>query len=537
MAYRYVDASFSGGGDGVSIPAYWIDDSTGAIRFSNPNATTENGWIHAPGASGPEGANTSESWWNPQTGQEVQNPYAGPRNVSELGTPGGPFANIQVSPGMAAGMGLLATADVPGQPDMAWRYANGQWYMGPRQTSHGGLRGVIDKGTDFIGDAFDNPIKAIAGTAGFGVGGVSGASAATGGGVTPQTLALDAAGLGAGYGLSGLIGSAGAAAGGTAPTAMTSAPSAVAGGTGLNASYAPTALGGTGASGLGVSAAYAPPALGGVGASSLGLDAGLAGAGWGAPAAGAGVLGGAANVPAPMTGGGAAGVGAGAGGAATTGGIAGILSNPMTIGALGGAALGGLSGTGTEAGTVTVEEGLPDWLMPYAKPQLDKYSTDLQNYQIDPYGVMPSAMQEFQKTIAGQYLDPSTNKYLEDYFRLGAERVKGSLSPSFGHMQAFGQHSGYNEALSRGLGDLAVGLYGGAYEKERDRQTQMTGLAPNFLTQSSTSAFAPYQQYLGTIGSLGKKKDQPYFEANPWSNVLGGAMTGAAFGNLFRSGR
>jgi hypothetical protein len=238
----------------------------------------------------------------------------------------------------------------------------------------------------------------------------------------------------------------------------------------------------------------------------------------------AGVVGGASGVPP------AALVAPAAKTAAT--GLAGLLSSPVALGMGAGALLGGLGGS-EQAGTVTTEEGLPDWLKAYAKPALDKYSTDLQNYQIDPYGVMPSAMKEFQNTISGMYLDPSTNKYLEDYFKLGAERIKGSLSPSFGHMQAFGQHSGYNESLSRGLGDFATGLYGGNYAKERDRQTQLTAAAPAFLGQSSQAAFQPYSQYLGTVGSLGKKKDEPYFN-NPFGNILGGALTGGVLGGMFK---
>lgn len=204
------------------------------------------------------------------------------------------------------------------------------------------------------------------------------------------------------------------------------------------------------------------------------------------------------------------------------------------LGAVGGGLLGATSGTGS-AGSITVEDGIPDWLMPYVKPTLDKYSTQVQNYNVDPYGIMPAAAQEFQKTISGQYLDPATNKWLEQYFNLGAERVKGTLSPSFGHMQAFGSHSGYNEALSRGLGDLATGLYGGAYERERDRQNQMIAAAPNFLTQSSTSAFAPYQQYLSSVSNLGKKRDQPYFEPSAFQNILGGAMAGYGLGGIFKT--
>jgi hypothetical protein len=178
---------------------------------------------------------------------------------------------------------------------------------------------------------------------------------------------------------------------------------------------------------------------------------------------------------------------------------------------------------------------MPDWLKAYVRPALDKYSTMVQNYNTDPYGVMPAAMQEFQKTISGGYLDPSSNKYLQDYFNAGAERVKGTLSPSFGHMQAFGSHSGYNEALSRGLGDLATGLYGQAYENERSRQNQMIGAAPNFLQQSSQQAFAPYQGYLSTVGGLGgSKTTQPYFEGSDWQKILGGAMTGWGLGNVFK---
>jgi hypothetical protein len=269
-------------------------------------------------------------------------------------------------------------------------------------------------------------------------------------------------------------------------------------------------------------------------ASALGFDplfAQLGGASAAGGAAGAAAQGGASVPSAP-------GVGVAApaaGGAAAAGGLSGIsslLSSPAALGMAGGALLGGLGGS-QQAGSITVEEGIPDWLQPYVKPALDKYSTQLQNYQIDPYGVMPSAMKEFQNTISGQYLDPSTNKYLEDYFKLGAERIKGSLSPSFGHMQAFGQHSGYNEALSRGLGDFATGLYGGNYSKERDRQTQLTAAAPSFIGQSSQAAFQPYSQYLQSVGSLGRKKEEPYFD-NPFGNILGGAFTGGALGGMFK---
>jgi hypothetical protein len=215
--------------------------------------------------------------------------------------------------------------------------------------------------------------------------------------------------------------------------------------------------------------------------------------------------------------------------------LPGVLSNPQVLGMGAGALLGGMGGSSGPAGTTTTEQGIPDWLMPYVKPALDKYSTDIQNYNVDPYGVMPAAMQEFKNTVGGMYLDPSTNKWLDEYYKLGAERIKGTISPSFGHMQAFGSHSGYNEALSRGLGDFSVGLFGGNYQKERDRQQQMTAAAPSFLQSSSQAAFAPYQGYLNTVGGLGKKTQQPYFEGSDMQNALGGALAGWGLGNLFKT--
>lgn len=258
------------------------------------------------------------------------------------------------------------------------------------------------------------------------------------------------------------------------------------------------------------------------------------GAGTGTAALG-GVSEGAAGASAGASGGasGAGGASGTAGGTAATGIFDKILSNPSILGAGAGALLGGIGGGSSPAGNVATTEEMPDWLKAYMKPALDKYGTELQNYQVDPYGIMAGAGKQFSDTVNGMYLTPDSNRYLQDYFNAGAERVKGTLSPSFGHMQAFGSNSGYNEALSRGLGDLATGIYGGAYENERNRQAQMTAAAPAFLTQNSQAAFAPYQSYLETLSGLGKQKTQPYFD-NPFGNILGGAMAGFGLGNIFK---
>ena len=363
--------------------------------------------------------------------------------------------------------------------------------------------------------------------------------------IAPYAIAGSAL-YGGGAALMGSGAAGSAAAGGTAAAGGGGAAAAGGGGAALGGGSALGSLGATGgvfggaATGAGLATGVSPGLVGG----AAGLGA-LGGSTFGNAATGAGIAG-ATPVAAPVspTASGAGDMfGSGAvydtGAAAltapaATSALPAFLTNPQVLGTAAGALLGsGVLGGGGQAGTVQTEEGLPDWLLPYAKQNLDRYTTELQNYQVDPYGVMPSAMKEFQNTISGMYLDPAQNKYLEDYFRLGSERIRSNLSPSFGHMQAFGQHSGYNEALSRGLGDFATGLYGGNYAKERDRQTQMTAAAPSFLGQASTAQFAPYQQYLSTIGNLGKKKEQPYFD-NPMANILGGGALGYGLGQLFQ---
>lgn len=199
-------------------------------------------------------------------------------------------------------------------------------------------------------------------------------------------------------------------------------------------------------------------------------------------------------------------------------------------GALAGALLGGATGGSKPAGTVTTTESLPDWLLPYAKKGVEDYSTLLTGSNTDPYGIMSAAADEVKKTLEGFYLDPEKNAALNEYFNAGAERVKGALSPRFGHMQAFGQHSGYNEALARGLGDLALGLYGPEYQKERARQFESVGFAPKFTENWQNLTFSPYDRYLRTIAGLGgKRKDEPYFD-NPFGNIASGALIGAGLG-------
>jgi hypothetical protein len=94
-------------------------------------------------------------------------------------------------------------------------------------------------------------------------------------------------------------------------------------------------------------------------------------------------------------------------------------------------------------------------------------------------------------TLRGDYLDPSSNPWLERTFQAGARGVtseyQNAVLPALETRFARGGsgNSNYGAALGRSqdalgtsLGDLATQIYGGAYEAERGRQNQALAMAP-----------------------------------------------------------
>lgn len=284
----------------------------------------------------------------------------------------------------------------------------------------------------------------------------------------------------------------------------------------------------------------------------------------------------------------------------------GALSGGLLGGVLGGGAgaamgagagsglLGNVLGGGQQNATTTTVNDIPEIYRPFVNQYLqDAQSLSGQRYQ--PFGgqriagltpeheralqmttqraqagspVMNAAQQNVASTLRGDYLSPGSNPWLDATYQRGLEQVRGAIAPNFGHMQAFGGHSGYNEALARGAADLATGIYGGNYQQERGRQMQAGLLAPqmaeadyrdsqallgvgdirreasqdqlnlayqNFLEQRQH----PYQQNLfmgdalqramhgqGTQTTTGPNPYQP----NRAANALGGAAIGGSFG-------
>lgn len=274
---------------------------------------------------------------------------------------------------------------------------------------------------------------------------------------------------------------------------------------------------------------------------------------------------------------------------------------------LGSAGLGLLGSAMGGDDTVTQQQQLPDFLQPYA-PLYAQMGYNLSQQPFNPYPfetvapftqdqnaamdmvrqrslagspVVNAAQQQTLNTINGDYLNPSTNPYLQQTFDQAANRVTDAFSRGtaaqtdarFARAGAFGG-SAWNEmqganqqALGDSLAGMAANIFGNNYAQERNRQQQASQFAPNLAAQDYRDAEAllnvggmqqgqgqayltddmnrfqqaqqyPYQQFQ-TFGqlfnpNLGSQNTQTMPGVSPVAGALGGALGGLS---MYNSGR
>lgn len=156
-----------------------------------------------------------------------------------------------------------------------------------------------------------------------------------------------------------------------------------------------------------------------------------------------------------------------------------------------------------------------------------------------------------KKTLSGGFM--GANPYLDDTFNRAALQTQNQLASQFA---GSGRNIGASEGLrSQQLNDLATGIYGGAYDQERNRMQQTLMASPQ-LGQAQYGDLAQlgqvgasregYQQelldapgnaldkYIGRIsGNMGQTQISTGGGSNRASGALGGAMMGAQMGSMF----
>ena len=109
------------------------------------------------------------------------------------------------------------------------------------------------------------------------------------------------------------------------------------------------------------------------------------------------------------------------------------------MGAIIGALLGGSNAGGRPAGTTTTTQDLPAWQLPYFQ------------------GAMPGAARTMEDTIAGKYLDPASNPYLDLTYKHAAGLLGSGIDSRFSAAGRYGSGA-HQGVLQEGFGNLATGL-------------------------------------------------------------------------------
>lgn len=203
----------------------------------------------------------------------------------------------------------------------------------------------------------------------------------------------------------------------------------------------------------------------------------------------------------------------------------------------------------------TTTQNIPAWALPYAQQLLGQAGnlvlpggqlqqmpsnlnqqvagfTPFQNQAFGDIGnttgqsgdLAGAGAQNLGATLSGQFLDPSSNPYLQKTYNMAAENLtneynlgtapslqaEGLQASGGGGPGALQGSSAFNEAqsanqfgLGENLGNLATQIYGGNYQQERQNQISGLGLLP----QTQNSLYQPAQELLGA-GSLQQQQQQ-----------------------------
>jgi len=133
--------------------------------------------------------------------------------------------------------------------------------------------------------------------------------------------------------------------------------------------------------------------------------------------------------------------------------------------------------------------------------------------------------------LSGKFLDPESNPYLKAAYEKAAGSAQGTLGSQFAAAGRYGSGA-MAETAGKRYGDIATDIYGGAYERERQRQMSALGMAPGL-------AQADYYdiQQLGNVGQQREafeeakltdamrrfefEQQKPYTKLNQYLSALG----------------
>jgi hypothetical protein len=165
-------------------------------------------------------------------------------------------------------------------------------------------------------------------------------------------------------------------------------------------------------------------------------------------------------------------------------------------------------GGGSSGGTSTTTQNIPEELKPlatqYTQDAIELANTPYQAYTGQGYADLTdpqyagidmavdralggSATNDNAESQLNQMISGTSNPYLDDMYSQAAGQVSNSVNSNFSDAGRYGSGA-HTASLTKGLGDMATDLYGGAYAQDRANQLQAIGMAPGFANQAYTDA-------------------------------------------------
>lgn len=181
-----------------------------------------------------------------------------------------------------------------------------------------------------------------------------------------------------------------------------------------------------------------------------------------------------------------------------------------------------MMGSSKQQTVPTSQQGPAD----YANPYLQLGFGAAQNAFTNPGPNTAAANTQLGSTIAGDYLNPASNPWLEQTFNTAADSTQNRLASEYA---GAGRNVGASlPARSAELQGLAASIFGGNYQQERNRQFSAIGMAPS-LENADLNQHLQSIMGLSSASSTGGSQ-QTMYQGSPWGSAAGGALSGAATG-------
>lgn len=153
-----------------------------------------------------------------------------------------------------------------------------------------------------------------------------------------------------------------------------------------------------------------------------------------------------------------------------------------------------------------------------ASPYTAQAQQMLAQKAMDPNSLSAASQRQLGSTIAGDYLNPSSNPHFSAAVNDALGQAKTSFMSQYGGSAGSNLgNTGFQEALARGLGATATNAYANQYNNERQNQMAAVGMAPQYDYLQANALFGAGQSQEARSQLEADAQQQEYM--SQWNNL------------------